>query len=222
MIANLTKKCNIFIPLNHIRMADFSWSEFLAGSGTAVAIKETFGYIKRKTERKVDMAENARDIAEIHRIMEAIVEETSYNRVVVMCGEDSAGILAAGKNLYITAQYEKINKGQDERLEHISDQIQRWKADTPYYDLYSEMLTKGYISIKYENLPPSKLKDIYTAQNIKSARIYHLMTTKDSAKVFYCSIASTLKDEPSASDRVIIDSAIDKLTNIFKKHQKFY
>ena len=76
--------------------------------------------------------------------------------------------------------------------------------------------------IKYEKLPPSKLKDIYAAQNVKSARVYHLMTTKDSAKVFHCSVASTLKDEPSASDRVIIDSAIDKLTNIFKKHQKFY
>lgn len=222
MIANLTKKCNIFIPLNHIRMADFSWSEFLAGSGTAVAIKETFSYIRRKTEKKVDMAANARDIAEIHRIMESVVAETSYNRFVVMMGEDSAGVLAAGKNLYVTAQYEKINREEDERLEYISDQIQRWKSDTAYYDLYSEMLTKGMVEIKYDKLPASKLKDIYTAQNVKSARVYHLMTTKDSAKVFYCSVASTLKDEPSASDRVIIDSAIDKLTNIFKKHQKFY
>lgn len=222
MIANLTKKCNIFIPLNYIRMADFSWSEFLAGSGTAVAIKETFSYLRRKAEKKIDMASNAKDIADIHRIMESVVEETDYNRFLLCMGEDSAGVLAAGKNLYITAQYEKVNKTQDERLEHISDQIQRWKADTPYYDLYSEMLTKGMTEIRYETLPPSKLKDIYTSQNIKSARVYHLMTTKDSAKVFYCSVASTLKDEPSASDRVIIDSAVDKLINIFKKHQKFY
>lgn len=203
-------------------MADFSWSEFLAGSGTAVAIKETFSYLRRKAEAKIDMASNAKDIADIHRIMESVVDETDYNRVCVFLGEDSAGVLAAGKNLYITAQYEKINRSQDERLEYISDQIQRWKADTPYYDLYSEMLTKGKVSIKYDTMPPSKLKDIYTAQNVKSAKVYHLMTTKDSAKVFYCSVASTLKDEPSASDRVIIDSAVDKLINIFKKHQKFY
>ena len=222
MIANLTKKCNIFIPLNSLRMADFSWSEFLAGSATAAVVKETFSYFKRKTESRVDMAANARDIADIHRIMESVVEETSYNRFLLCVGEDSAGVLAAGKNLYITAQYEKIHKGQDERLEHICDQIQRWKADTPYYDIYSEMLTKGMVQITYDTMPQSKLKDIYTTQNIKSARVYHLMTTKDSAKVFYCSVASTLKNELSAADRVIIDSAVDKLINIFKKHQKFY
>lgn len=222
MIANLTKKCNIFIPLNHIRMADFSWSEFLAGSATAAVVKEGISYVRRKTEKKVDMAENARDIAEIHRIMENIVEETSYNRVCLFMGEDSAGVLAAGKNLYITAQYEKINRNQDERLEYISDQIQRWKADSPYYDLYSEMLTKGMVSIQYSTMPPSKLKNIYTAQNVKSAKVYHIMTTKDSAKVFFCSVASTLMEEPSASDMVIVDSTIDKLINIFKKHKKFY
>lgn len=204
------------------KMTDFSWSEFLAGSAVAKVVEEVVKYRRRKLETTVNMAENARDIADIHRIMESVVEETSYNRFCVFLGEDSAGVLAAGKNLYITAQYEKINRNQDERLEHISDQIQRWKSDTSYYDLYSEMLTKGMVQITYDTMPQSKLKDIYFTQNIKSARVYHLMTTKDSAKVFFCSVASTLKDEPSPSDRVIIDSAVDKLINIFKKHQKFY
>lgn len=203
-------------------MTDFSWSEFLAGSAVAKVVEEVVKYRRRKLESKIDMASNAKDIADIHRIMESVVDETNYNMVLVMCGEDSAGVLAAGKNLYITAQYEKINRSMDERIDYISEQIQRWKADVSYYDLYSEMLTKGMVQLKYDTMPSSKLKDIYTSQNVKSARVYHLMTTKDSAKVFYCSVASTLKDEPSASDRVIIDSAIDKLTNIFQKHRKFY
>lgn len=203
-------------------MTDFSWSEFLAGSAVAKVVEEVVKYRRRKLESTVNMADNARDIADIHRIMESVVEETSYNRFLLCLGEDSAGVLAAGKNLYITAQYEKINRSEDERLEHISDQIHRWKADVNYYDLYSEMLTKGMVQITYDTMPPSKLKDIYTTQNVKSSRVYHLMTTKDSAKVFFCSVASTLKDEPSAADRVIIDSAVDKLINIFKKHQKFY
>ncbi len=204
------------------KMTDFSWSEFLAGSAVAKVVEEVVKYRRRKLESKIDMASNAKDIADIHRIMESVVDETNYNMVLVMCGEDSAGVLAAGKNLYITAQYEKINRSMDERIDYISEQIQRWKADVSYYDLYSEMLTKGMVQLKYDTMPSSKLKDIYTSQNVKSARVYHLMTTKDSAKVFYCSVASTLKDEPSASDRVIIDSAIDKLTNIFQKHRKFY
>lgn len=203
-------------------MTDFSWSEFLAGSAVAKVVEEVVKYRRRKLESKINMADNARDIADIHRIMESVVEETSYNRFLLCLGEDSAGVLAAGKNLYITAQYEKINRSEDERLEHISDQIHRWKADVNYYDLYSEMLTKGMVQITYDTMPPSKLKDIYTTQNVKSSRVYHLMTTKDSAKVFFCSVASTLKNEPSAADRVIIDSAVDKLINIFQKHRKFY
>ena len=216
---------NFTNTLQNNRMGDFSlsdWSEFLAGSAVAKVVEEVVKYRRRKLESTVNMADNARDIADIHRIMESVVEETSYNRFLLCLGEDSAGVLAAGKNLYITAQYEKINRSEDERLEHISDQIHRWKADVNYYDLYSEILTKGMVQLKYDTMPSSKLKDIYTSQNVKSARVYHLMTTKDSAKVFYCSVASTLKDEPSASDRVIIDSAVDKLINIFQKHRKFY
>ena len=84
------------------------------------------------------------------------------------------------------------------------------------------MLTKGKVTVKTEDLPESKLKDIYITQKVKVAKIYHLMTTKDSAKVFYCSIASTIVDEAKPECRVIIDSAIDKLTDIFKRHKRFY
>ena len=221
MIANINQKINIFIPKTGI-MADFSWSEFLAGSAVAKGLDEVIRYYRRKNEVKVDMAANARDIADIHRIMESVVRETFFDRFIIFVGEDSAGVLAAGKNLYVTAQYEKINTEKDETLSYISDDIQRWKADTPYYDLYSEMLTKGKVTVKTEDLPESKLKDIYITQKVKVAKIYHLMTTKDSAKVFYCSIASTIVDEAKPECRVIIDSAIDKLTDIFKRHKRFY
>lgn len=221
MIVNLNKKCNIFIPLNNIRMADFSWSEFLAGSATAAIVKEGISYIRRKTEVKADIAENAKDIAEIHRIMESIVRETFFDRFLIFVGQDSAGVLAAGKNLYVTAQYEKINM-ENETLKPIQDDIQRWKSDTHYYDLFSEMLTKGKVAIKTADMPESKLKDIYVTQGVKASKLYHLMTTKDNANVFYCSVASTVVDEAKPEDRFLIDSAVDKLINIFKKHQKFY
>ena len=202
-------------------MTDFSWSEFLAGSAVAKVVEEAYKYRRKKMESKVDMAENARDIADVHRIMESIVRETYFDRFMVFVGEDSAGVLAAGKNLYITAQYEKINL-ENESLTHICEDIQRWKADTPYYDLFSEMLTKGNVTIKTETMPSSKLKDIYTTQKIKISKLYHLMTTKDSDKVFFCSIASTRVDEAKADDRFLIDSSVDKLINIFNKHRKFY
>lgn len=221
MIANINQKINIFIPKTGI-MADFSWSEFLAGSAVAKGLDEVIRYYRRKNEAKVDVAANTKDIADVHRIMEQVVRETYFDRFLIFYAEDSAGVLAVGKNLYVTAQYEKINNDKDETLQTISEEIYRWKADTPYYDIFSEMLTKGKVVIKTESMPQSKLKDIYVTQKVKVSKIYHLMTTKDSAKVFYCSIASTIVDEARPECRVIIDSAIDKLIDIFSRHKRFY
>lgn len=202
-------------------MADFSWSEFLAGSAVAKGVDEVLRYYRRKNEIKVDMGQNARDIADVHRIMESVVRETYFDRFILFYAEDSAGVLAAGKNLYVTAQYEKINT-ENETLKPIIDDIQRWKADTPYYDIFSEMLTKGTVTIKTKSMPDSKLKDIYITQGVKVAKVYHLMTTKDSSKVFYCSIASTAVEEAKPECRVIINSAVDKLIDIFSRHKRFY
>ena len=47
-------------------MTDFSWSEFLAGSAVAKVVEEAYKYRRKKMESKVDMAENARDIADVH------------------------------------------------------------------------------------------------------------------------------------------------------------
>lgn len=203
------------------KMTDFSWSEFLAGSAVAKVVEEVVKYRRRKLETTVNMADNAKDIADVHRIMESIVRETYFDRFMVFVGQDSAGVLAAGKNLYITAQYEKISS-ENEALKPIQDDIQRWKADTQYYDVFSEMLTKGKVTVKTADMPDSKLKDIYLAQGVKVAKIFHLMTTKDSSMVFFCSVASTVVDEAKADDRFLIESAVDKLTNIFQKHRKFY
>jgi len=199
---------------------EFSLSEFLAGGSITLLLREAISFIKRKTEYKVDLAKNTADIANVHRIMEGVVRATFYDRFMVFYAEDSAGILAAGKNLYVTAQYEKLST--EHEITPIIDNIQRWKADTPYYEMFSKMLTDGVVKMRTEDMQPCKLKDIYTMQGVKSCKVYHLMTTKDNAKVFYCSVASTVREEATDEDRVIISSAIDKLIDIFGRHKKFY
>jgi len=119
----------------------------LAGSATAAIVKEGISYVRRKAEVKINMADNAKDIADVHRIMESIVRETHFDRFLILVGEDSSGVLAAGKNLYVTAQYEKISS-ENEALKSIQNDIQRWKSDTPYYEMFSEMIAKGKVSIK--------------------------------------------------------------------------
>lgn len=204
---------------NIVRMG-FDWSEFLGGSAITALIQGGWQYMNKRKETKVDLGQNIKDISEIHSIMESVVAETFFNRFIIFVGEDSAGILAAGKNLYVTAQYEKI--AQEEGLEPIIDIIHRWKADTAYYKIFSEVLTNGFVRLKTAEMENSKLKDIYTMQNIKLSKVYHLMTTKDHSRVFYCSVASTVKDDTTTEDKVFIESSIDKLRDIFARHRKFY
>lgn len=201
-------------------MSDFNWSEFLAGGSIVKIIDLAAKYYIKKKEVKIDVAQNIKDIEAIHNIMESVVRDTFFNRFIIFVGEDSAGILAAGKNLYITAQYEKI--AHDEGIQPIIELIQRWKADACYYGFFSKMISDGKVVLKTDEMDSCKLKDIYDMQCIKLSKVYHLMTTKDSSKVFYCSIASTVKDTITVEDKVVIDSSIDKLREIFSRHRKFY
>lgn len=209
------------IPPNVVYMeSSFSWSEMLGGGLVTLLVSKYLEYRKQKRGARVDMAQNSKDIAEVYRIMRHVTKASFFDRVMVFVGEDSAGILAVGKNLYITCQYEEIEP--ESPVQEIREDIQRWRADAPYYDVYSEMLMKGVAIVKTEEMPEGKLKNIYKMQGIKTAFICHLMTTKDHSKVFFCSIASSVKDEPTEEDMFIINSSVDKLVEIFARHKKFY
>lgn len=208
-------------PPNVIHMeSSFSWSEMLGGGLVTLLVTKWLEYRAQKRGAKVDMAQNSKDIAEVYRIMRHTIKASVYERVMVFVGEDSAGILAVGKNLYVTCQYEEIDP--DSLIREIREDIQRWRADAEYYEVYSEMLRKGCVEVKTVDLPNSKLKTIYEMQGIKSAFICHLMTTKDHSKVFFCSIATTVRETPSSEDRFIINSSVDRLVEIFNRHKKYY
>ncbi len=200
---------------------EFSWSEFLAGNVAATVVQEVLAYRKRKNEAKFNLSENVLDIAKIHTSMEEIVNTTRYERFMIFKGEDSAGVLAAGKKLFVSAQYEKLCK-DNERLSSISHLIQRWEADHHYYRLFSGMLSNGTVIIKTEDLPPSKLKSLYATQGVKYCEVGHLMTTKNSALVFYYSAAILTDSEPDAEDEAIKDGNVSIIKDIFQKHRKFY
>lgn len=206
--------------LNAPRM-EFSWSEFLAGNAVATVVQEVIAYRKRKKEATFNLTENVADIAQIYTSMEEITNTTRYKQFMILKGEDSAGILAAGKKLYITAQYEKLCK-TNESLSPIQHLIQRWEADHHYYRLFSDMLSNGVTIVRTEDLPPSKLKTLYIAQGVKYSEVGHLMTTKNSALVFYYSAAVLVGSEPDAEDESIKDGNVSIIKNIFQKHRKFY
>lgn len=208
-------------PSNILSMDNsFSWSELLGGGLTTLLVTKWFEYRKRKRDSKIDMAQSAKDIAEVYRIMRHVTKVSMYDRMLVVVGEDSAGVLSVGKNLYVSCQYEVIDT--ESSIQEVREDIQRWRADADYYDIYSDMLSSGCAVIKTSELPNSKLKTLYQAQNIKSSFAYHLMTTKDYSKVFYCSIASSVVLNPTDEDKYIIESAVDRLSEIFNRHKKYY
>lgn len=206
---------------------DFSLSEFLSGATALYLTKELVKWYKTFRGKNADLAQNMKDIQEIHDIMEHVIRHTLYDRFVIFMAEDSAGMLTVGKKLFISAQYEKIVEPKDDEYDttrfSLLDVIQRWRADEYYYKIFSEMVSNGSVSLCTENMPKSNLKDIYLSQNVKSAEVYHLMTTKGLDKVFYCSIA-TRQDKvvETAEDRVKVTSAISQLIEIFKRHRKYY
>ncbi len=200
---------------------EFSWSEFLAGSSIAAIVTEAIKYYRKKNEAKFNLVDNMNDITHVHESMEYVVDHTVFDRMMIFCGQDSAGILAAGKKLYISAQYEKFYR-HNEKMQSIASMIQRWEADTEYYKMFSRILQGEIYKIKVPDMPDCKLKDIYTSQGVKYSEIGHLMTTNDNSLVFYYSMASSSDDKTNADDRMIADSQLSIIKNVFEKHKKFY
>lgn len=202
---------------------EFSLSEVLAGGVGTILMQELVKFIKSKRSNRNILAETSRDINEIYNIMKHVVRNTCFERIVIYRGEDSAGVLAAGKNLYITAMYEELDNSKDEiAIDSMLDMIIRWKADSEYYKLFSEMLSNGNITLITKEMPSSNLKDIYEGSKITYSKIFHLMTTKSNATVFFCSIATRATINPLPEDRAKLTSAISQLQHIFHKHRKYH
>lgn len=199
----------------------FSLSEVLAGSTTLFLVTKLFKWIEGWRNSKVDLAQNMRDIQEIHMVMEELVKETSYERITIFYAEDSAGIIAPGKIMYITAIYEKTHQNDDNQIRSIIKSIQRWESDTPYYGMISDVISRGHIELITENMPNSNLKDLYKSDNIKYSNVFHLLTTKNKSKVYYCSVVTRATINPHVDDRVYLTSAISKIKDLFKRNSKY-
>lgn len=198
----------------------FSLSEFLAGSTALYLVTKLFEWIKQRKLDKLDPAQSMRDIQRIHEIMEEVVKVTNFERMVVFKAEDSAGVIVPGKIMYITALYEKIYHDEDRPVNSIIHRVKRWRSDAQYYQMMADLLTKGSVTITFDEMPPCNLKDLYETDNIVYSQVHHLMTTEDKSKIFYCSVVSKVTKNPHAEDKVLINSAINELVDIFSRHSK--
>lgn len=200
------------------RNMDFSLSEFLAGTAFGELTRAGIKYFQSKTENKLDIAASVRDIAQCHHIMQEVIRQTLFDRFIIFEAEDSAGKIVAGKRIFVTSIYEEYDP--ESNIPRV--EIDRWQSDGFYYDVFADMLTNGSKTILYDEMKDSKLKNIYTAQGVKISHVCHLATTDDLAKVFYCSVSSTVRDFSDSNDMAMMQSGVDRLKAIFEKYKNFH
>lgn len=193
------------------------WTDFLGGGATGALITQLGTIYREWRKGKVDMVKNAQDMAEIHNtLFPMLLEKTSCNRVMIFRATNTAGVIAPGKILKISAVYEDTRD-----MSRIIDDIQDWRADAPYYQMFSELVTNGAVKKHTIDLQDdSKLKTIYTAQGVLYNEIYHLTTTPKNDKVFFCSIGTSKVNDFNQADRYYIDIVVNRLQNIFEKHKR--
>lgn len=200
------------------RNMDFSLSEFLAGTAFGELTRAGIRYFQSKTENKLDIAASVRDIAQCHHIMQEVIRQTLFDRFIIFEAEDSAGKIVAGKRVLVTSIYEEYDP--ESNIPRV--EIDRWQSDGYYYDVFADMLTKGTKTILFDEMPESKLKNIYMTQGVKISHVCHLATTDNSAKVFYCSVSSTVRDFSDSNDMAMMESGVDRLKAIFEKYKNFH
>lgn len=193
-----------------------NWWDFLGSSAVGALVTQAGLYLRARWKNKTDITKNAQDMAEIHNyLFPFLLDNTECNWIVIFRGTNSAGKIAPGKILKVSGVYEDTRS-----VPRIIDDIQDWRADAHYYQLFSEMMTNGFVKIRTADLPEeSKLKTIYTQQGVTYSEIYHLTTTKADDKVFYCTIASTTVEKFSNKERYHVDIVISRLRNIFDKQK---
>ena len=81
-----------------------------------------------------------------------------------------------------------------------------------------EMLTKGSVKLKVDEMPDCFLKRSYVDEGIKYSEMYFLKHEK-ADHIYYCSIATTKENEyfTSPKDRMVIELAVNHIESIFKE-----
>ena len=117
--------------------------------------------------------------------------------------------------------YEKTHQVEDNPIGSILHKIKRWRSDAQYYGMVADVLARGYAYLFTEEMPESNLKDLYNTDKVIYSQVYHLLTTSDKSKIFYCSIVSRVSKKPHAEDKFLVNSAINELVDIFSRHSKY-
>ena len=189
----------------------------LAGGAAGVKMVDKFSEWRSKKEKN-SILWNLSNLAEIHQLMEEMVERTPATRVLIIRGSNGGGIPKPGSEFYISVVHEHHKDTQSADQKDLHTRYRGIKVDGPYIEMLVEMLTKGFVKYKIARMPAGILKNIYQSDGIKYSEIHHVKNS--STEMFYLSISTTVEDEVFSDNnvRVELDLAVDKIKQVFSKY----
>lgn len=189
--------------------------EWILTGGVAVAVIGVLGkylehlWTTRQAKYPKGMIGAIAKISRVYNIMRDTVENTSFDRVLILKAENGGGIPKLGSPLYTSVVMEMYAPS----LKPIQDRYTRLKLDAQHIEVLLNLYLKGSNSIQIDNLPESNLKYIYLSEGLHSSRMFYLHSDKDA--MYYLTLATSAKSL-SYNDLIRAESAASTIATLFK------
>jgi hypothetical protein len=156
------------------------------------------------------------DISKIYDSMQNILDKTIMKRILVFASHNSGQEIKAGVKLYTSVFYEKLNSP----FKSVKHEYQDVPLDADYINMLIEIMTKGRIIIRTQDMPHGLLKAIYEQEGVKLSKVLYLTDSKRK-KVWYMS-CSTDEDisEITKYESELIKKEADAIGRIIKKYNR--
>lgn len=151
-------------------------------------------------------------LARIYSIMDETLDNTQFDRFLILKSENGGGIPRLGNHLYTSVIMERHTVPTKVRALDLYKKIE---LDRDYILMLTEIYNVGKKRFIVADMPEGLLKRIYNSEGVKFSKVYHLYTAENA--MFYCSVATKSTDTPSENDVLIADLNVNLISNIFKQ-----
>ena len=140
----------------------------------------------------------------------ALKTEIHAPRVLILKSENGGGIPRATDHVYLSI----LEEVPDSNITPVKQLVQKLPSDRSYNEMIIELLQKGEVIYRVEDMPEGMLKDFYVAEGVKISIVRPIVTLKD--KFIYSSFAWKDDDIDISHIKVFINSRLSNIKNIYE------
>lgn len=184
-------------------------SSVLGGLGVKIYEKRKETQLKSQATKHRNRLHN---ILIVYKAIEDMVAHGSADRAILFIGSNGGSRPRPGHVYQVSAVHAACNK---EATETILEKFRIVRVDAQYVEILLTLLDSKDC-VKYSDttlMPEGRLKDIYSAENVKSAQIYYLGHSEE--ELYFCSVASFSSNLETAKSKTAIALAIDVMRHSF-------